>query len=136
MWIAIAAALALVRRSPRVLALVVAADAGADLLAELVKHLVRRHRPLVDQLGRAEHSYSFPSGHTSTSFACALVLAVAAPRLRIPLYVLAAAIACSRLYNGDHYPLDVVGGAVLGTLTALLLLAAARLRSQRGSRSG
>jgi membrane-associated phospholipid phosphatase len=42
-------------------------------------------------------------------------------------------IALSRLYNGVHYPTDVVAGALLGVLTALLLLGAIRRRSRRGT---
>jgi membrane-associated phospholipid phosphatase len=135
-WLAIGLVLALVRRSPKLFALVVAADVSAELLADLGKAIVHRHRPAVRTLGTPEHTSSFPSGHTTTSFACALVLAAAAPRLRLPLYLLAAAIGFSRLYNGDHYPLDVVAGAVLGTLTALLLLAAVRRRLRPGSPPG
>jgi undecaprenyl-diphosphatase len=124
------------RKSPALFAAVLAADAAADLLADLGKALVSRDRPHVHRLGPPESSHSFPSGHASTSFACALVLASAAPRLRVPLYALAAAVAFSRLYDGDHYPLDVLAGAALGTLTALLLLAAVRRRSRRAPRSG
>jgi undecaprenyl-diphosphatase len=115
---------------------VLAADATAALLSDAIKALVGRHRPPYHRLGPAVHSSSFPSGHAATSFACALVLAAFAPRLRVPLLLLAAAISYSRLYNGVHYPLDVVAGAAVGTLTALLLLAALRRRSRRGSRSG
>ena len=132
----LALVLAVRRRSVALLVTVLFADATADLLADLVKAVVHRHRPYVHQLGPAESSHSFPSGHASTSFACALVLATAAPRLRVPIYLLAVAIAYSRLYDGDHYPLDVLAGAGLGTATALLLLAAVRRRSRRGSRPG
>jgi len=135
-WIAIAAVLALVYRRPSILALTIVADGAADLLADLGKRLVHRHRPFVHQLGAPTTTHSFPSGHTATSFACALVLSSFVPRLRVPLYVLAVLIAFSRLYNGDHFPLDVLGGAVLGTVTALLLLAGFRRGSRRGSRAG
>jgi undecaprenyl-diphosphatase len=50
--------------------------------------------------------------------------------------VLATLIAYSRLYNGMHYPTDVLAGALLGVLTALLLLAGARRLSRRQPRSG
>jgi undecaprenyl-diphosphatase len=129
-WLLIAVVLAVLWRRPWLLASVVAVDAVADLLAELGKTIVHRHRPFVTQLGAKTSTHSFPSGHSATSFACAMVLAAAAPRLRVLLYALAALIAFSRLYNGDHFPLDVLAGSVLGLLvaTALLRLGAARRR--------
>jgi undecaprenyl-diphosphatase len=91
-------------------------------------------KPLVD----VPHSGAFPSGHASTAFACATVLAWASPALRAPAVVLAAAIAWSRVYVGVHWPLDVLGGAALGVLvsTALLMLAASPPRSPRARRAG
>lgn len=71
-------------------------------------------------------TYSFPSGHATVSFACATVLALAVPRLRAPLYALAALIAFSRVYVGVHYPGDVVAGAALGVLIAIALRKLAR----------
>jgi undecaprenyl-diphosphatase len=134
----VAAVLAILWRRPWLLAGVAGADALADLLADLGKVLVQRHRPFVHQLGPKTSTHSFPSGHSATSFACATMLAAAAPRLRVPLYVLAALIAFSRLYNGDHFPLDVLAGSALGILvaTALLRLGADRLRSPRARRPG
>jgi undecaprenyl-diphosphatase len=123
-------------RRPSIAFLTVVADLAADLLADVGKYLIHRHRPFVHQLGPATTTHSFPSGHSSTSFACALVLSSFAPRLRVPLYVLAVLIAFSRLYNGDHFPLDVAAGVVLGTATALLLLAGFRRGSRRGSPAG
>lgn len=136
MWIAIALVLALLWRRPSVLALVVAAVVTADLLADVGKLLVHRHRPYEHQLGRHETSHSFPSGHSSTAFAGATMLGFLVPRLRAPLYALAALIALSRLYNGVHYPTDVLAGALLGTATALLLRAAVRRRSRRSRPAG
>jgi len=81
---------------------------------------------------------SFPSGHATVSFACATVLALAVPRLRAPLYALAALIAFSRVYVGVHYPFDVLAGAVLGVgiAIALRMLAAALRRSAPRMRRG
>ncbi len=62
---------------------------------------------------------SFPSGHATVAFACATVLALAVPRLRWPLFGLAALVAFSRVYVGVHYPLDVLAGAALGVLIGL-----------------
>jgi undecaprenyl-diphosphatase len=137
-WIAIAVVLALLWRRPWLLAGAVAADGLADALAEVGKALVARHRPFVTQLGAKTSTHSFPSGHSATSFACAMMLAAAAPRLRVPLYVLAALIAFSRLYNGDHFPLDVLAGSALGLLvaTALLRLGAVRRRLRPEPQAG
>ena len=135
-WIAIAIVVALLRRRPSIVAAVVAADVVSQLVALLGKTLIHRHRPFVHQLGPAATTHSFPSGHAASSFACAIVLGMLEPRLRWPLYGLATLIALSRLYNGDHFPLDVLGGAVLGAATALLLRAASRRRAGRGWRAG
>ena len=125
-WLAIALALAVARRRPSIFALVLVADLAADLLADLGKALIHRHRPFVHQIGPAATTHSFPSGHTATSFACAFVLASFAPRWRVPLLVLAVLISFSRLYNGDHFPLDVLGGAALGALVAATVLRVSR----------
>ncbi len=136
MWIALALALAAVWRRPAIVAWVLAADVAADLLAGLGKLVFARPRPPVHRIGPHAGGYSFPSGHASTSFACATMLSAFAPRLRVPLYALATLIALSRLYNGDHYPTDVLAGAILGTATALLLRSANRRRRRRGRPAG
>jgi undecaprenyl-diphosphatase len=133
-WLAIALVLTVIWRRPSIFVTVLVADLAADLLAELGKVIVQRHRPFEHQLGPASSTHSFPSGHTATSFACATVLSSIAPRWRVPFFVLAALIGFSRVYNAMHYPTDVLAGAVLGVLTALLLLAADRRRSRRAMR--
>jgi undecaprenyl-diphosphatase len=137
-WIAIALVLAVAWRRPWVLVGVAVAVGIADLLVELIKAVVPRHRPFEHQLGPSERTHSFPSGHAATAFAGATMLAAYLPRYRVPLYVLAVLIALSRLYNGVHYPTDVIAGAVLGiaTATALLWLGAGRLRRRPARRSG
>lgn len=133
-WVAIAAFLALRWRRPSVFVTVLLADVAADLLAEAGKLAVHRHRPFETQIGPPSSAHSFPSGHTATSFASATVLSILAPRWRVPFFVLAALIAFSRLYDGMHYPTDVLAGAVVGVATALLLLAASRRRAPRARR--
>jgi undecaprenyl-diphosphatase len=137
-WIGIGLALALLRRRPTLLLAIVAADGIADLLARAFKSVVDVQRPAFryaepKALVHVPHDHSFPSGHAATSFACATTLALAFPRLAAPLYLLAAAIAYSRVYVGVHYPLDVLGGAVLGIAVAIALrrLGSARPRSRR-----
>jgi undecaprenyl-diphosphatase len=125
------------------LVLTVVAIALADWSATGIKALVDRPRPPLrypepKTLVPVPHDASFPSGHAATSFAAATVLTFAFPRLAAPLFVLAAAVAFSRVYVGVHYPLDVIGGAVLGVLVAIALrrLVAGRLRSRQATPAG
>jgi len=116
------------------------AVALADWSATAIKALADRPRPPLrypepKTLVPLPRDASFPSGHAATSFAAATMLTFAFPRLAAPLFVLAAAVAFSRVYVGVHYPLDVIGGAALGALvaTALRLLVTTRLRSRRAT---
>ena len=125
------------------LGLTVMAVALADWSAAGLKVLFDRDRPPLryaepKPLMHVPHDASFPSGHAATSFAAATMLSFAFPRLAPPLFVLAAAVAFSRIYVGVHYPLDVIGGAALGILiaTALRLLVRVRRRSRAATQAG
>jgi undecaprenyl-diphosphatase len=134
-WLALGLVLSLVARRAAPFVLVLLAVLAADGLASLVKAAVGEKRPSDPHpLVAIPHSHSFPSGHTATAVAGAVVLSHLAPRWTPVFAVLAAAIAYSRLYVGVHFPLDVAGGAAIGAATALLLLAAARRRSGRARR--
>lgn len=104
----------------------------AESVSGALKLWVQRDRPPLDDPDPAPLvdlpvTHSFPSGHATVSFACAAVLALAVPRLRVPLYGLAAAIAFSRVYVGVHYPGDVIAGALLGIGIAIALRRLARV---------
>jgi membrane-associated phospholipid phosphatase len=88
-----------------------------------VKLIVRRPRPVLEglpPLGGAPSSLSFPSAHTTASFACATAMTRIAPEAAL-LFILAVAIAACRPYLGMHYPSDVVAGAILGTGLGLVV---------------
>ena len=132
--------LSLLYRRWGVLALTIVAVALADLSASALKGLIDRPRPPLrypdqDPLVQVPDSGSFPSGHAATSFAGATILAFGVPRAAPLFYLLATAVGFSRVYLGVHYPLDVVGGAVLGTLIAFALRLLVR-RWQREMREG
>jgi len=135
--------LAILWRRPYPFLLVAATSITTSLLNALFKYAVQRDRPptvILDPkpLMEVPTTSSFLSGHTSTSFACAYVISRLAPRLTIPVFVLAALIGFSRVYVGVHYPLDVVAGAIFGLIVAkaLLMLLTALQRSRRLRRAG
>jgi undecaprenyl-diphosphatase len=135
-FLVIAAISALYWRRPAIFLYVLLGSMLADLLSYVLRYAIGRERPPLSfpdptPLVRLPGNPAFPSGHAATSFACASLLGWLTPLPKVPLYVLAALIAFSRVYVGVHYPLDVIGGAVLGlaTATALRRLVEARRRS-------
>jgi len=102
----------------------------ANAFADLLKPLFARIRPCHAVSGirlvvRCSNSFSMPSGHAISSFAAATTLFYL-PRHFIPVIarwyplLLAAAVALSRVYLGVHYPSDVIVGAALGSVVAML----------------
>lgn len=111
-------------------AAVITAIAAACLIGEIgIKNIVERPRPfLVDptlatQLIELPHTFSFPSGHTGSSFAAATALCflpMAHPWFKAIPLLGAASIAFSRLYLCVHYPSDVLGGIIVGVTSGLI----------------
>lgn len=94
----------------------------------LIKPAVQRPRPCdlypaVDLLIQRPDSYSFPSGHSASSFASSVVLLHCNRRLGIAALILACFIAFSRVFLFVHFPTDILTGALLGSGTALFLCA-------------
>lgn len=137
-WLLIALLLVLRRSTRRTGLAMVAALFCANLLGNyIIKPLIERPRPfwlapsegLLD-IALRETSFSFPSGHTISSFAAATALCTHDRRLGVPALLLAALIAFSRLYIYVHFPSDVLAGALLGSLTGALT--AGKIRPQTG----
>lgn len=101
---------------------------GAPSLASsLLKRIIGRGRPETWDVETplafrwnwdAYDFQSFPSGHATTAFSTAMVIAFLWPRAFWPALLGAALIAVSRIVEGAHYATDITGGAVLGTLGA------------------
>lgn len=87
----------------------------------VLKPLVARIRPCdintaIQLLIARPTDFSFPSGHTGSSFAAASALLFSHNKLWIPATILAVLIAFSRLYLYVHYPSDVLAGALIGII--------------------
>ena len=89
--------------------------------------MVGRVRPFVDDpaiklLITPPHGFSFPSGHSGSSFAAAVTLFYFNKKFGTGALVLAAMIAFSRVYLYVHYPSDVLIGSLLGVVVGLILI--------------
>jgi membrane-associated phospholipid phosphatase len=98
------------------------------LLVETIKALTDRARPFLDLegtrvIGWRERGRSFPSGHTAQTF---FLMSVLSHRFQlglggtVALYAVAGLVGFTRMYVGAHYPRDVIGGAVLGSVWGIL----------------
>jgi membrane-associated phospholipid phosphatase len=108
---------------------------ASGLIARVVKILIARPRPttVVEGLGHWTPSFSaafnaFPSGHATSAFTFAAVLAAVLPSWRGTFYASAAVIAFSRVAVDAHFLSDVVAGGLLGWATGRLAMGIAERR--------
>ncbi|MFF7039534.1 phosphatase PAP2 family protein [Streptomyces massasporeus] len=139
LWFAAAAALAASRtpRARRAAARGLASMGLATLTVNTVgKRSVRRPRPLsaavplVRRLKRQPVTTSFPSGHAASAAAFAIGVALESPAWGAAVAPVAASVALSRVYTGDHFPSDVLAGAALGAGAAFAVRALVPTRGQ------
>ena len=98
--------------------------------AEGAKFLFDRARPYISDteiapLIKTPSSSSFPSGHSATAAAGAITLSAVYPSFAPALILSSILVALSRVYLGVHYPFDVLAGILIGTATAIAVLALA-----------
>jgi len=114
---------------------------GEVALFEIVNMVVHRPRPFVPHLDGHLPTSAFPSGHTAATlclYGAAAILAI--PRIRgpwrwlavVPAVVMTGLVGWSRMYRGEHHPLDVVGGILLALLWLAAVTAALRPNADLG----
>jgi membrane-associated phospholipid phosphatase len=107
------------------------AIAAPSVFTTIIKRLIGRARPMVSGQQTDPFLYepfvwrpdyaSLPSGHVTTAFAAAIAIGLLWPRLRPVLWAYALIIAVSRVALFAHHPSDVVAGAFVGVVGALLV---------------
>ena len=124
-WIVLTILLMIFRKTRRVgVTSAISMIIGLLVVNVALKNWVARIRPyeVIEGLRlmiEKQHDFSFPSGHSTNSFACAWVIfRMAKKRYGVPALLLAVLIALSRLYVGVHYPTDVLAGALIGIVSA------------------
>ena len=125
------------RRSWRIAGFLLTAIVIEVTTYRLIAGAVARNRPDVVQLDNLNPAHSFPSGHVAASVAvyCGFALLLTSrfherwirvliwiPAISIPVLV-----ALSRIYRGEHHPVDVIAGALLGVGALLVALLATRV---------
>lgn len=92
----------------------------------VLKHIIKRQRPFfynkrINMVIKRPTSYSFPSGHASAAFSSATAIFMHDKIKGLFAYLVAIAISVSRIYFYVHYPSDIVCGAILGMIVAIIV---------------
>jgi undecaprenyl-diphosphatase len=144
LWAGVAAGLALSGRPGRRAAVrgLTSLAVSSAVVNGPAKWVFRRGRPdftvvpALRQLRRQPRTTSFPSGHSASAAAFATGVALQVPAVGVPIAVVAAAVAYSRVHTGVHYPSDVVVGAAIGAGTAVALRRAWPVVPERPATAG
>lgn len=126
-WIVLSLIFMITKRHRKTgLLMAIALITGLLLGEGILKHLIMRERPFLGfplklLLVTPPSTFSFPSGHTTSSFAVATIIFLRNKKWGIFAYILAILIAFSRLYLFLHYPTDILGGIILGVASAITI---------------
>jgi len=101
-----------------------------SLFDTIIKNMIGRARPFV-VAGPDVWAYepftwhpryaSFPSGHATTAFAALVAIGAIFPQARALMWIYAVLIALSRVVIMAHHPSDVIGGAIVGAVGAVMV---------------
>lgn len=98
----------------------------SSVITQATKRIVKRERPFDKYSFIVKRSsgggYSFPSGHTSAAFTTATSLSLLFPKwyVVVPAFLWAGSVGYARMYQGVHYPSDLLAGALVGAGSAWL----------------
>jgi len=139
------------KRSRRLGAILIISVLVTTLLVLQIKNIVYKDRPEYEfkvegldyriELDAFSSSSTYPSGHAARSAAFALILSYMLRSRRINLgsllWIYPILISISRIYVGEHYPTDVIGGNILGLIVANTIGRAFKLDStiDRGNKN-
>lgn len=126
-WIAIAIVSLFMKKTRKCGVLMLISMALGLLLGNgVIKNLVKRERPCwinpnILLLIPNPTDYSFPSGHTLASFEATIMILLHNKKWGIISLIVAILIAFSRMYLFVHFPTDILGGIILGTINSLVV---------------
>lgn len=112
-----------------VTAALISAAVSRGMITTIIRFFYHSPRPFevlkVHQL-IPENDYSFPSGHAAFYFALSMAVYLYNKKLGIAFFAVSALMGLARIYAGVHWPADILGGLLVGVVSALAINVAIR----------